>query len=70
MFAGMAERINMEVSNLIPTGGPQVNVKAASKNLVWQGASLLAAQSSFEASWITQDEYWEYGPSIVHRKCA
>ena len=22
MFAGMAERINMEVSNLIPTGGP------------------------------------------------
>ncbi|GAB4823316.1 hypothetical protein N2152v2_010362 [Parachlorella kessleri] len=36
---------------------------------VWMGGSILSGLSSFQQNWITEAEYNEYGPSIVHRKC-
>merc|ERR1719361_1085931 len=39
------------------------------KFAAWNGGSIMASLSSFQSMWITQDEYNESGPGIVHRKC-
>ena len=35
----------------------------------WIGGSVLASMSNFESKCITKEEYDEYGPIMVHRKC-
>jgi|EP01047_Picozoa_sp_COSAG01_P045631 actin-related protein len=30
---------------------------------------MLVRSPSFQLLWITKEEYYEYGPGIVHRKC-
>ncbi len=39
------------------------------KYSAWIGGSILASLSTFKQMWISQQEYEETGPSIVHRKC-
>lgn len=39
------------------------------KHSVWIGGSILTSLSTFHNMWISQSEYDEAGPSIVHRKC-
>ncbi len=36
---------------------------------VFCGASILASLSRFKEMWISEEEWREYGASIVHRKC-
>ena len=70
MYEGIANRLSKEISNLAPAGS-EVKIIATSdrKFAVWKGASTLASLSTFEASWITKEEYDDHGVSIVHRKC-
>eukprot|EP01061_Rhynchopus_euleeides_P008001 TRINITY_DN17064_c0_g1_i1.p1 TRINITY_DN17064_c0_g1~~TRINITY_DN17064_c0_g1_i1.p1 ORF type:complete len:435 (+),score=94.01 TRINITY_DN17064_c0_g1_i1:23-1306(+) len=35
----------------------------------WRGGAIIAEHSSFAGQCITADEYDEYGPALVHRKC-
>jgi actin-related protein len=35
----------------------------------WLGGSIVASLGSFHEVWITRQEYQEFGPSIVDRKC-
>ncbi len=70
MFPGFAERLKREVSSLIPYGTScEVNAPADRDVSVWKGGSVLASLDSFRESWITAEEYEEYGPSIIHIKC-
>lgn len=72
LFAGLAERLEKEVKLLAPQYlRDQVTVHATSehKYSTWIGASQLASLEYFKTSWITQEEYQEAGPSIVHHKC-
>jgi len=70
MFAGIADRMKKEISNLAPAS---MNVKIIApperKYSVWIGGSILSSLSTFEEMWVKKDEYDESGPSIVHRKC-
>eukprot|EP00252_Welwitschia_mirabilis_P002676 TRINITY_DN12629_c2_g1_i1.p1 TRINITY_DN12629_c2_g1~~TRINITY_DN12629_c2_g1_i1.p1 ORF type:complete len:378 (+),score=61.51 TRINITY_DN12629_c2_g1_i1:115-1248(+) len=70
MFAGIADRMNKEVTALAP---PTMKIKVVApperKYSVWIGGSILASLSTFQQMWITKAEYEESGPSIVHRKC-
>ena len=50
----------MHVQVLAPPGG---DLKA------WEGASLLASRRGFTDKCVSSDEYDEYGPTLVHRKC-
>jgi actin, other eukaryote len=70
MFKGLAERLKKEVSALAPSS-TKVSVTAPPerKYSVWIGGSILASLSTFQQLWITKEEYNEYGPTIVHRKC-
>eukprot|EP01026_Neomeris_dumetosa_P054440 TRINITY_DN48987_c0_g1_i1.p1 TRINITY_DN48987_c0_g1~~TRINITY_DN48987_c0_g1_i1.p1 ORF type:complete len:330 (-),score=50.76 TRINITY_DN48987_c0_g1_i1:298-1287(-) len=70
MFPGMAERMNKEVTALAPQS-MKVKVVAPPerKFSVWIGGSILASLSTFQAMWISKQEYEENGPTIVHKKC-
>lgn len=70
MFEGFQERLNKEISALVPTS---VNVKITApmerKFSIWIGGSVLASLATFQTTWITKEEYQDVGPSIVHTKC-
>lgn len=70
MFEGICERLQKDVSNFAP---PTIPVKCIApperKYSVWIGGSILTSLSTFDDMWITQEEYNESGPSIVHKKC-
>ncbi|XP_027218506.1 actin-2, muscle-specific [Penaeus vannamei] len=70
MYPGIADRMQKELGNLAP---PTIKIKIIApperKYSVWIGGSILASLSTFQAMWVTKEEYDESGPGIVHRKC-
>jgi len=70
MFPGIADRMQKEIRALAPST-IKVKIVAAPerKYSVWIGGSILASLSTFQRMWISKQEYDEFGPSIVHRKC-
>lgn len=70
MFHGLPERIEKEV---VALAQPSMKVKVIAipgrKNSVWFGGSILASLDAFPQMCITQAEYQEEGPQLVHRKC-
>jgi len=70
MFSGIADRFQKDITTLAPaTMKPKVVAPPERKYSVWIGGSILASLSSFQAMWITKEEYAEQGEKIVHRKC-
>ena len=71
MFPGFAERMQKEMIELAPATA-KVNVIAPPerKYSAWIGGSILATMSTFQDMLISKQEYDEFGPSIVRRKCA
>ena len=70
MFEGMKERLAKEITNLAPNNCKvKVIAPLERKYSSWIGGSILASLSTFSKMWISKEEYDEYGPSIVHRKC-
>ncbi|ORY03358.1 Actin/actin-like protein [Basidiobolus meristosporus CBS 931.73] len=70
MYPGIADRMQKEITALAPSS-MKVKIVAPPerKYSVWIGGSILASLSTFQAMWISKQEYDESGPSIVHRKC-
>jgi len=70
MFSGITERLSKEIKLLAPKS---MNIKIISEknrqNSVWIGGSILSSLDSFQNLWILKEEYDEYGPTIVNRKC-
>ena len=70
MFPGLADRMNKEMTALVPQAMKvRVIAPPERKYAVWIGGSILSSLSTFQTMWITKQEYDESGPSIVHRKC-
>lgn len=70
MFAGIAERMNKELVALAPAASKiKVIAPPERKYSVWIGGSILASLTTFQAMWISKEEYDDAGPAIVHRKC-
>ena len=70
LFPGFVNRMQKEISALAPSGlRIRVLAPPERKYSVWIGGSILASLSTFQQMWITRQEYDEFGPSIVHRKC-
>ncbi|XP_062579850.1 uncharacterized protein LOC134241839 [Saccostrea cucullata] len=68
MFRGFQERLMHEIMGLAPLplkvmAPPERNKSA------WLGGSIVASLSSFDKHLISRQEYEEFGPGIVHRKC-
>jgi actin-related protein len=72
MFDGFAERLEKELFTLAP---PQQrkHVKVVAppfrKYSSWIGGSIVSSLSTFSGMWISDAEYNDSGPTIVHRKC-
>ncbi|KAI7866359.1 actin, cytoplasmic 2-like protein [Spinellus fusiger] len=71
MYTGMADRVKKELTTLA-NSGIKVNIIAPPNrnHSAWIGGSILASLPTFQSMWITREEYYGSGPSIVHRKCA
>ncbi len=71
MFPGFADRMAKEITAMVPSGN-RIRILAAPdrKYSAWIGGSILSSLSTFQTMWISKQEYEEYGPSIVHRKCS
>ncbi|KAK3522763.1 hypothetical protein QTP86_034196 [Hemibagrus guttatus] len=72
LLAGLPERLQHELSGLAPAGlGERIKVTSSPDRdfNVWRGGAVLANMPSFSSAWISQEEYEEFGPQIVFRKC-
>jgi len=70
MFEGIAERMEKEIKALAPASMKiKIVAPPERKYSVWIGGSILASLSTFQAMWISKQEFDESGPQIVHRKC-
>ena len=69
MMKGFPERFTKQLISLVPsTANVKVIAPTERKFSAWIGGSILTSLSTFQPMWITQVEYDEIGPSIVHRK--
>jgi actin beta/gamma 1 len=70
MYPGIADRMQKEITALAPSEVKiTIHAPPERKYSVWIGGSILASLPTFQQMWISRQEYDEFGPSIVHRKC-
>ena len=72
LFPGFASRMEKELVDLCPNKLAK-SVRVISPDdrryLVFKGGAVLTNLSSFSQQWVFKDEYREFGPNIVHKKC-
>jgi actin-related protein len=70
MVDGISDSLFNEMKALAPNALKlKVVAPPERKYGAWIGGSILASLSTFQPMWISRDEYDEFGPSIVNRKC-
>lgn len=70
VFSGIAERLQKEITALAPSSMKvKITAPPDRKYSTWFGGSFLASLFTFGDMWISKEEYDEYGPCIVHKKC-
>ena len=70
MFPGIDDRLYLELNKYVPHNTRvKIVTPPERKYSVWIGGSILSSLSTFQQMWISKEEYEEYGPQIVHRKC-
>ncbi|KAG7460645.1 hypothetical protein MATL_G00200960 [Megalops atlanticus] len=72
LLAGLPQRLQSEIRNMVPADlGESVRVTSPKDRdfSVWSGGAVLASLPSFASAWISEEEYEEFGPEIVFRKC-
>ena len=70
MFPGIDARLARELHLLAPPS-MKIHIVAPPERTysVWIGGSILSSLTTFQEKWLTKNEFDEYGPEIVHRKC-
>ena len=71
-FQGFQNRLTSELKAILPgTMSKSLNIidPINKKNAIWNGGSILTSLSTFNDQWITEDDYYEYGSNIIHKKC-
>jgi actin, other eukaryote len=71
LFEGFSERFKREMSNNIIDVSARVMVVAPRerKYSAWIGGSIFASLSIYKEKFVSNEEFLEFGPSIVHKKC-
>lgn len=63
-------RLNRELITVSPNNIKVKVIAGADRQfLPWAGGSVISSLGTFQSMWITQLDYQEHGPSIIHRKC-
>lgn len=69
-MTNFVERLSKEVVNRTPSSNKVKVISTTDRQfLPWIGGSVVSALNTFQSMWITQADYEDSGPSIVHRKC-
>ncbi|KAM3267586.1 hypothetical protein P3S67_032215 [Capsicum chacoense] len=62
--------MSKEITALAPSSTKiKVIASPERKYSTWIGGSIFASLANFQKMWIARDEYDEYGPAIINRKC-
>ncbi|XP_049369119.1 actin-104-like [Solanum verrucosum] len=70
MFPGFVERMTKEITALAPSYTKiKVIAPPDRKYSTWIGGSVLASLSTFQKMQMSKAEYFECGPTLVHRMC-
>lgn len=70
MFPGFQDRLEKEFKAIIPKSMISKIVAAPERKFyAWIGGSIVSSLSTFQSWWVTKQEYEEFGPDIVNRKC-
>lgn len=70
LFDGINKRLEYEIQQLASSNNRiEVLHPNERKYSVWLGGSILGALSTFQSMWITEAEYNEEGPEVIHKKC-
>ncbi|KAJ7614199.1 actin family, partial [Mycena polygramma] len=69
MFPGTADRLRKELRKLADSARIEVHAPPERRYSAWIGGSILASLSTFRNMWCSKEEYDEFGPAIIHRKC-
>ncbi|XP_062292985.1 uncharacterized protein si:ch211-241j12.3 isoform X2 [Scomber scombrus] len=72
LLAGLPDRLQAEIRSMVQVDMRE-SVRVTSPKdrdfSVWSGGAVLANLPTFGSAWISQEEYEEFGPQIVFRKC-
>jgi actin-related protein len=70
LYHGIENRLKYDLKKNAPSTA-RIQVRADPQRMysVWIGGKILSLLQSFEEQWITMEEFQEYGPNVVHRKC-
>ena len=69
LFPGFADRMQKELTALAPPNTSIKIINPGKRCSVWIGGSILGSLSRFEKMWVSKQEYYETGPSVVHSHC-
>ncbi|XP_078066344.1 uncharacterized protein LOC144492181 isoform X2 [Mustelus asterias] len=70
LFPGLEERLLKEIKFQVPSGLPiKVIAPPNRNNSVWMGASILTSLTAFKDMWVTSNDYRDYGPAIINKRC-
>ncbi|XP_029469102.1 actin-like [Rhinatrema bivittatum] len=69
LYEGFTERFTKELLKHQPQHKSNVLSVPEREYSTWLGGSILASLTSFQSCWIHAQQYKEYGPHIVYRKC-
>ncbi|XP_067899390.1 actin-1-like [Heterodontus francisci] len=70
LLPGMEERLLKEIKLHAPNGIQVKIIAPPERNYsVWMGASILTSLASFKHMWITLNDYNDFGPSVVNKRC-
>lgn len=72
LLVGLPERLQAEIRGMVPADMRESVHVTSPKDRdfsVWSGGAVLASLPTFSTAWISQEEYEEFGPQIVFRKC-
>ncbi|CAK5075218.1 unnamed protein product [Meloidogyne enterolobii] len=70
MYPGISDRMKNEIAALAPSETKiKITAPPERKYSAWIGGSVVASLSSFPKICIVKQEYDEFGPSFVHRRC-
>jgi actin-related protein len=70
LFSNLHERLQKEIVQMIPSSVKmKILAPPQRKYSVWLGGSILSALSTFQHLWLSKEDYDEWGPAIIHRRC-
>ncbi|MFX0094949.1 MAG: actin, cytoplasmic 2, partial [Candidatus Hodarchaeota archaeon] len=68
LFPGFKERLHKQLTEMVPEA---IEVRLIApperKYSAWYGGSICSSLKSFQRLWITEKDYFEVGPTVIHR---